>query len=87
MELVEQFEDAQKRVNNLKSRPGNAELLNLYALYKQGTIGDVTGEKPGRLDFKGRAKYEAWSQKKGLSKEEAMRQYIAVVDMLIAQYG
>ena len=67
MSLPEKFEDAQKRVNALKSRPGNDQLLSLYALYKQGTMGDVEGKRPGMLDLKGRAKFDAWDGRKGMS--------------------
>ena len=61
------FEAAQARVKTLTSTPLPDELLELYALFKQGTQGDVTGSRPGMLDFKGRAKFDAWERKKGLS--------------------
>ena len=56
MDLSAKFEDAQKRVKELKSAPSNDELLELYAFYKQATVGDVSGSRPGMLDLKGRAK-------------------------------
>jgi diazepam-binding inhibitor (GABA receptor modulator, acyl-CoA-binding protein) len=87
MSLEEKFTDAQQRVNNLSKRPDNMELLELYALFKQGSAGDVTGKRPGRLDFKGRAKYDVWAGKKGLSKSDAMESYVATVDRLFARYG
>lgn len=83
MTLIESFEDAQKRVKTLKESPGNDELLELYALYKQGTTGDATGSRPGMLDFVGRAKFDAWVKKKGTSKDAAMTAYVAVVDRLM----
>lgn len=83
MTLIESFEDAQKRVKTLKESPGNDELLELYALYKQGTTGDATGSRPGMLDFVGRAKFDAWAKKKGTSKDAAMTAYVAVVDRLM----
>jgi acyl-CoA-binding protein len=82
MSLPEKFEDAQKRVNALTSRPSNDQLLELYALYKQATVGDASGKRPGMLDLKGRAKFDAWEGQKGKSKDSAMEAYIALVDRL-----
>lgn len=82
MTLQEQFEDAAKRVNNLSSRPSNDILLKLYAFYKQGSEGDVTGDRPGGFDFKAIAKYNAWESLKGKSSEEAMEEYVALVAKL-----
>ena len=82
MTLSEKFEDAQKRVKTLTSPPSTDELLSLYALYKQGSVGDVQGARPGMLDIKGRAKYDAWAGKKGTSKDQAMEAYVALVDRL-----
>jgi diazepam-binding inhibitor (GABA receptor modulator, acyl-CoA-binding protein) len=84
MTLAERFEDAQKRAKALPSAPPTDTLLALYALYKQGTEGDVQGKRPGMLDFKGQAKYDAWAKKKGLSKDKAMEDYVALVDKLAA---
>jgi acyl-CoA-binding protein len=81
------FEAAQARVKTLKSTPTPAELLELYALYKQGTQGDVTGSRPGMLDFKGRAKFDAWEQRKGLAREAAQKAYVDLVATLEARYG
>lgn len=85
MTLAEQFEDAQKRVKTLSSAPDTGTLLELYALYKQGSSGDVDGKRPGMLDVKGRAKYDAWAGKKGQSREQAMQAYVALVDQLTAK--
>jgi acyl-CoA-binding protein len=82
MTPTEAFEDAQKRVKTLSESPGNDDLLELYALYKQATAGDVSGSRPGMMDFKGRAKFDAWSKKKGTGKEAAMTAYVAVVNRL-----
>ena len=79
---IEKFEDAQKRVKQLKESPSNDDLLQLYALYKQATVGDVSGSRPGMMDFKGRAKFDAWSTKKGTAKDKAMDSYVALVDRL-----
>lgn len=81
-ELATSFEDAQVRVKKLSKTPSNDDLLELYALYKQATSGDVSGSRPGMLDLKGRAKYDAWAGKKGMSKDAAMQSYVGVVDRL-----
>lgn len=82
MSLDDRFTDAQARVKTLTSRPSNEDLLALYALFKQAGSGDVSGKKPGMFDLKGRAKYEAWSARKGLSSDEAKQEYVSVVDRL-----
>jgi acyl-CoA-binding protein len=68
--------------SHISKRPSNADLLAMYALFKQATEGDVSGPKPGRLDLKGRAKYDAWTSRKGTSTEAARAQYVALVDRL-----
>lgn len=87
MALTDDFVAAQARVKTLRSTPAPDELLELYALYKQATAGDASGDRPGMLDFKGRAKYDAWVSRRGLSKEDAMSAYGAVVERLAAKYG
>jgi acyl-CoA-binding protein len=82
MTLQEKFDLAQKRVKELASAPSNDTLLELYALYKQGTAGDVQGARPGMMDFKGRAKYDAWAKKKATTKDAAMEAYVALVENL-----
>lgn len=84
MTVPEQFADAQKRVKTLSKTPSSDTLLELYAFYKQATDGDVTGSRPGMLDMKGRAKFDAWSKTKGLSKDKAMESYVALVNRLLA---
>lgn len=83
MTLDERFEDAQARVQTLKTRPPNARLLELYGLFKQATAGDVTGPRPGLLDPKGRAKHDAWAGRKGLSREAARQAYVDLVELLL----
>ncbi len=80
--MSDSFAEAQERVKRLTKRPDNSTLLELYALYKQGSDGDVSGSRPGMLDLKGRAKFDAWSTKKGLSKEAARAAYVALVTKL-----
>lgn len=81
-DLTTKFEDAAKKAMNLPERPDNDTLLKLYALYKQGSSGDVSGPKPGFFDFVGTAKYEAWAKLKGTKAEEAMQKYIDLVKKL-----
>ncbi|TYT23838.1 acyl-CoA-binding protein [Luteimonas viscosa] len=76
------FEQAAQDVQTLAERPDNETLLRLYALYKQGSEGDVSGEKPGFFDFVGTAKYEAWSRLKGTPRDVAQQQYIELVAKL-----
>ena len=83
MELLVAFESAAERAKELPHQP-NDVLLDLYGLFKQATSGDVTGEKPGMFDFKGAAKYDAWEKRRGMTKDEAMQAYIALVDRLAA---
>ena len=81
-DLKTQFELAAKAVMDLKQRPDNDVLLKLYALYKQGAEGDVSGPKPGFFDFVGSAKYEAWEKLKGTQAVDAMKKYVALVKSL-----
>jgi acyl-CoA-binding protein len=76
------FEQAAVASKSLSSRPDNRTLLQLYALFKQGSIGDVEGRRPGFGDLVGRAKYDAWAAMKGTSAEDAMTRYIALVEKL-----
>jgi diazepam-binding inhibitor (GABA receptor modulator, acyl-CoA-binding protein) len=85
MDLQQQFESAVARSKDLTKRPNNEELLQLYALFKQSTEGDVTGERPGGFDFKAIAKFDAWEEIKGKSKDEAKKEYISLVEKLSAQ--
>ena len=81
-EINSRFEQASGAAKSLPERPDNDTMLKLYALYKQGSSGDVSGNKPGMFDFVGVAKYEAWKGIKGLSQEDAMNQYVELVGKL-----
>ena len=83
MDLKQEFLKASEDIKALSSRPNNETLLELYALFKQSTEGDVSGTRPGLLDLKGRAKFDAWTRKKGLSAETAMENYIELVRKLL----
>jgi len=87
MALADDFSAAQTRVKQLSRTPASDELLELYGYYKQATSGDASGERPGMLDFKGRAKFDAWQGRKGLGKEQAMTAYVALVEKLVGKYG
>ncbi|XP_060683839.1 acyl-CoA-binding protein [Hemiscyllium ocellatum] len=81
------FEKAAEEVKQLKSQPSDEEMLAVYSLYKQATVGDVNTDRPGMLDLKGKAKWDAWNARKGTSKEEAMAMYISKVQELKEKYG
>lgn len=104
---VQKFNEAAERVKTLTKRPTDQELLDLYALFKQGTFGDNdTSEyfnfierpfqffmiylsiigKPGMFDLKGKAKWNAWNEKKGMPQDEAKEKYIAYVEQLLETY-
>lgn len=82
MSLPARFEQAVVDSKNLPQRPDNMTLLRIYALYKQATEGDASGERPGFSDMVARAKFDAWDALKGTSKEEAMQQYADLIEDL-----
>jgi diazepam-binding inhibitor (GABA receptor modulator, acyl-CoA-binding protein) len=83
MDLKEQFEQAAADSKTLAAKPSNETLLQLYSLYKQGSIGDVNTDPPSNpFDFVGKAKYEAWAGLKGKTTTEAMTEYIELVKKL-----
>ena len=81
-DLKAQFEAAVADSKQLPEKPDNMTLLQIYALYKQATAGDVEGKRPGFTDMVGRAKYDAWADLKGKSSEEAMQEYIDLIESL-----
>lgn len=81
-DLDTRFKEAADQAQELPERPDNDTLLKLYALYKQGSDGDISGEKPGFFDFVGVAKYEAWEKIKGMPQEEAKQKYIELIHSL-----
>ncbi len=82
MSLKKKFETAVANSKKLSERPDNATLLKLYALYKQATEGDNETKKPGMMDMVGRAKWQAWDEIKGMSADDAMQEYIDLVESL-----
>jgi acyl-CoA-binding protein len=81
-DLQKSFEQAAKDIQSLAERPDNDTLLRLYALFKQGSEGDVSGAKPGFFDFVGTAKYEAWAKIKGTAQDDAKKKYVDLVKKL-----
>ena len=82
MSLQKKFDAAVADSKKLSERPDNETLLKLYALYKQGTAGDNTEKKPGFGDMVGRAKWDAWNSLKGTSNNDAMQQYVDLIQSL-----
>ena len=83
--MKEKFEAAAQAVKHLKDDPGSDAKLTLYALFKQASEGDVAGRRPGFTDMIGRAKYDAWAKAKGVSRDDAMKQYVALCRSLGAK--
>lgn len=81
-DLQARFEAAVANSKNLTERPDNMTLLKLYALYKQGSVGDNAEKKPGFSDMVGRAKWDAWNGLKGTVSTDAMQQYIDLIESL-----
>uniref|UniRef100_A0AC11CFA5 Uncharacterized protein n=1 Tax=Ovis aries TaxID=9940 RepID=A0AC11CFA5_SHEEP len=82
-----EFDKAAEEVKQLKTKPADEEMLFIYSHYKQATVGDINTERPGMLDFKGKAKWDAWNELKGTSKEDAMKAYVDKVEELKKKYG
>ncbi|XP_030012871.1 acyl-CoA-binding domain-containing protein 7 [Sphaeramia orbicularis] len=82
-----EFEKVAEDVKKVKTRPSDQELLDLYGLYKQAVVGDVNINRPGMADLKGKAKWDAWNSRKGMSKEDAMSAYITLAKEIIGKYG
>ena len=82
-----EFTMAANAVKHLRSKPNDEELLKLYGLYKQATVGDNKNEAPGFLDFKGKSKHAAWLACLGKDKYTSEVEYITYVNALIQKYG
>ncbi|XP_069011285.1 acyl-CoA-binding protein [Embiotoca jacksoni] len=81
------FDAAAAEVKQLKAKPADEEMLQVYSLFKQASVGDVNTDRPGMFDFTGKAKWDAWEKQKGKSKEDAMTEYISLVEELKTKYG
>ncbi|NP_001122240.1 acyl-CoA-binding domain-containing protein 7 [Danio rerio] len=87
MTLKAEFDQYAEDVKKVKTRPTDQELLDLYGLYKQAVVGDINIDKPGMIDLKGKAKWDAWDSRKGMSTEDAMKAYITLAKQAIEKYG
>ncbi len=83
---MEAFELAQKKVKSLTKRPNNDELLHVYSLYKQATVGDINIPRPSMFAFEAKQKWDAWNEKKGMKQEVAMQSYVDYVNTLAKTY-
>ncbi len=81
-DLKARFETAVEEVQKLPAKPDNDTLLELYSLFKQATKGDASGKRPGMLDFVARAKFDAWAKLEGRTAEQAMQEYVDLVERL-----
>lgn len=84
MSLEQAFAEAQQKVQTLPKKPSNDTLLELYALFKQATVGNLKGSRPGLFDLKGQAKYDAWAKRKGQDQEACKQDYIKLVEKLLS---
>jgi len=81
-DVNKKFERAAQDAQNLKKRPSDEDMLRLYALYKQASSGDVSGDRPGAFDFVGRAKHDAWARLRGTTQDKARQSYVDLVERL-----
>lgn len=86
-ELEQKFQKAAEDIKNLKARPSDQDLLEIYALFKQATVGDNTQSTPGMFQLKEKAKHEFWLKKKGMSQDAAKEEYIAKAKSLVEAHG
>jgi diazepam-binding inhibitor (GABA receptor modulator, acyl-CoA-binding protein) len=81
-DLKARFDQAVAESKQLPEKPDNMTLLKIYALYKQASAGDVDGKRPGFTDMVGRAKWDAWNELKGKSADDAMTEYVDLIESL-----
>lgn len=81
-DLDRQFQEAQAQSKQLSQRPDDQTLLKIYALFKQASVGDVQGERPGFFDFVGGAKYDAWAEQQGKDQAQAKQEYVDLINGL-----
>ncbi|KAM8869661.1 acyl-CoA-binding domain-containing protein 7 [Spinachia spinachia] len=82
-----EFEKIADDVKKVKTRPTDQELLDLYGLYKQATVGEINTDRPGMMDLKGKAKWDAWNSRNGMSKDDAESAYVKLAKEVISKYG
>jgi len=83
--LTGEFKAAVKKIRTLKKTPSNEELLEIYALYKQATVGDNKNERPGMMSFRAQRKHDAWKSKEGMNIMIAMKEYVEIVDKVFSK--
>jgi diazepam-binding inhibitor (GABA receptor modulating acyl-CoA-binding protein) len=81
-DLKAAFDKAVADSKNLPEKPDTATLLQLYALYKQASSGDVDSKRPGFTDMVGRAKWDAWNEIKGKDAKVAMQEYVDLIESM-----
>ncbi|XP_056262005.1 acyl-CoA-binding domain-containing protein 7 isoform X2 [Pseudoliparis swirei] len=86
MSNLEEFQKMAEDVKKVKTRPADQELLDLYGLYKQAMVGEIDIEKPGMTNLKGKAKWDAWNSRNGMSKDDAMTAYVTLAKEVISKY-
>ncbi|CAK9798684.1 Acyl-CoA-binding protein homolog [Anthophora quadrimaculata] len=86
MSLDQKFEEAAEAVKTLTKRPRDEEFLQLYGLFKQAKVGNINTAKPGVFDMKGKAKWDVWKSKEGMSQSDAKEAYITFVNTLLEKY-
>ncbi len=84
-DITKNFEKAAKDITGSDLKLDNDTMLSLYGYFKQATVGDCNIDQPGFFDLKGKAKWDAWTQNKGMSKEHAMKRYIKKVEKLLGK--
>ncbi|XP_076291793.1 acyl-CoA-binding protein-like [Lasioglossum baleicum] len=86
MSLDQKFDEAAEAMKKFSKRPTDEELLEIYALFKQATTGNVNTSRPGMMDLKGKAKWDYWKAKEGMSKDKAKEEYVKLVDSMKPKY-
>ena len=79
MDTKSEFDKAAEIVKNNAadlSKKTDDERLEIYALFKQATVGDANTPEPGMFHVKDKAKWKAWQKKAGMPKEKAMQEYV-----------
>ncbi|KAD3641575.1 hypothetical protein E3N88_30799 [Mikania micrantha] len=84
---LEDFEEYATKAKTLPDTTTNENLLVLYGLYKQATVGPVNTDRPGMFSMRERAKWDAWKAVEAKSKDEAMNDYITKVKQLLEEAG
>jgi len=89
-DLEAKFNEASELISKGKPTKGSAtndDKLKLYGLFKQAKEGDNTASAPWSVQWETKAKWEAWEKNKGKSKEAAMNEYIAEVEVQKEKFG